>query len=257
MSMFASLRRWLGGRAEHEPSAIQWATAEAKIPALAWLDREERLRLRRLAVAFLAEKQFYGAQGLELDDAMMLEIALQACLLILPRGVEAYRGWVGIVVYPGDFVVPRSVMDNAGVVHEYDEAMLGEAWEGGPVILSWFDLPEQDELQMNVVIHEFAHKLDMANGGADGFPVLLPGMSRSAWSTAFSAAYEALCRELDRGIESWIDPYAGESPAEFFAVCAEAFFLEPEGLAEIYPEVYRQLARYFALDPVARSGAGA
>ena len=49
----------------------------------------------------------------------------------------------------------------------------------------------------NVVIHEFAHTLDMANGEADGFPPLRAGMSRAAWAQAFNAAYTDLCHRVD------------------------------------------------------------
>ena len=122
-------------------------------------------------------KEFHGAQGLRLTDEMLLGIALQACLPILNKGLDAYRSWVGVIVYPGNFVIPRHEMDEDGVVHEYDDEVLGEVWEGGPVVLSWFPghlAPDG----VNVVIHEFAHKLDMENGGADGFPRLPAGMSR-------------------------------------------------------------------------------
>ncbi len=129
---------------------------------------------------------------------MQLSIALQACLPILnlDTGLDAYRGWVGIVVYPGDFVIPRQIVDEDGIVHEFDDAVLGEAWEGGPVLLSWFD--DMNEVgDVNIVIHEFAHKLDMANGTADGMPALHDDMSRAAWIAAFKPAYEDFCRRVD------------------------------------------------------------
>ena len=98
---------------------------------------------------------------------MLLEIALQACVPVLNLGLDWYDDWVGVVVYPGDFVVPRRVTDDAGVVHEYEDTLVGEAWEGGPVLLSW--QPESLAADgINVVIHEFAHKLDMRNGEPDG-----------------------------------------------------------------------------------------
>ncbi len=127
----------------------------------------------------------------QLTAAMQLSIALQACLLILnlDTGLDAYRGWVGIVVYPGDFVIPRQIVDEDGIVHEFDDAVLGEAWEGGPVLLSWFD-DMHDVGDVNIVIHEFAHKLDMASGTADGMPALHDDKSRAAWVAAFKPAYE-------------------------------------------------------------------
>ncbi|MBS0544460.1 MAG: zinc-dependent peptidase [Proteobacteria bacterium] len=249
--MFAKLQQWLG--LKRPPPSIPdalWRRVEAALPFLDFLGADERLRLRDLARGFLAEKEFHGAQGLRLTDEMLLGIALQACLPILNKGLDAYRSWVGVIVYPGDFVIPRHEMDEDGVVHEYDDEVLGEAWEGGPVVLSWFPghlAPDG----VNVVIHEFAHKLDMENGGADGFPRLPAGMSREAWAGVFSSAYEAFCDDVDAGRDTVLDPYAAESPGEFFAVASEAFFETPAILSEDHPDVYAQLAAFYGSDPAA------
>lgn len=247
--MFESLRRWLG-RKEARPAVAPalWEKVEGPLACLAHLAEPDRRRLRELALDFLAEKQFHGANGFELSDEIMLSIALQACLPILNLGLAAYRGWVGVVVYPGDFVVPRHVTDEDGVVHEYDDTVLGEAWEGGPVLLSWFDDPDEAG-GANVVIHEFAHKLDMLNGAVDGLPVLPGDLSRKEWSQSMEAAFDALCRQVDRGLPTFLDPYASQDPAEFFAVASEAFFQEPAGLLAAHPRVYRLLARFYRQDP--------
>ena len=247
--MFGALRRWLGGNPERPIVTPEtWAKVEAPLACLGHLDEADRLRLRDLAVEFLARKQFHGANDFELTDEIMLSIALQACLPVLNLGLEAYRGWVGVVVYPGDFVVPRRVMDEDGVVHEYDDTVMGEAWDGGPVLVSWFEDP--DEVGgVNVVIHEFAHKLDMLNGAVDGLPPLPDDLSRREWAKGMMTAYETLCRLVDRGLPTFLDPYASQDPAEFFAVASEAFFQEPAGLLAAHPEVYRLLARFYRQDP--------
>jgi len=247
--MFDKLKRWLAlpGRQGMPVPDELWARVEARLPFLAWLPDEAHSRLRTLSKDFLAEKEFYGARGLHLDDEIMLTIAVQASLPILNyRGLSAYHGWVGIVVYPGDFVVPQQVMDETGVVHEYEEILLGEARADGPVLLAWFD--DGSPADVNIVIHEFAHKLDMAEGDASGCPALPPGMSRKAWSQAFSAAYERLCRLDDAGIETILDPYATTNPAEFFAVASEAFFETPMNLRADFPDVYAQLVMFYGLD---------
>lgn len=248
--MLERLQRWLGiGK---KPVAIPdglWARTESRLPLLDFLDPADRLRLRELAQAFLTEKQFHGAQGLVLTDEIMLGIALQACLPVLNIGLHAYRGWVGIIVYPGDFIVQRKDMDDAGVVHEYEDEVLGEAWEGGPVLVSWFD-GDDSPAGVNVVIHEFAHKLDMENGGVDGLPPLPAHMSRRDWAAAFTPAYESLCAQVDAGEETALDPYATEHPGEFFAVASEAFFETPGALQAAFPAVYAQLSLFYGLDPV-------
>jgi Mlc titration factor MtfA (ptsG expression regulator) len=247
------LKRWLalsGIRSNPVVPEELWAQVEARLPFLAWLPIEARSRLRALCKDFLAEKEFYGAHGLLLNDEIMLTIAMQACLPILNhRGLPAYHGWVGIVVYPGGFIAPQQIMDETGVVHEYEDILLGEAREDGPVLLAWFD--NGPPSGVNIVIHEFVHKLDMAGGDADGCPTLPPGMSRHAWTEAFTAAYERLCKLEDAGTETILDPYATTDPGEFFAVASEAFFESPMSLRADFPAVYAQLSAFYGLDTAA------
>ena len=250
--MLGFLRKWRRARrlAALNIAPELWQRVEDGLPFLDYLEAADRKRLRELAREFLVEKQFHGAHGLALTDDIVLAIALQACLPVLNIGLDAYRGWVGIVVYHGDFVIPRQEVDEAGVVHEYDDEVLGEAWEGGPVLVSWHG-GEDAPAGVNVVIHEFAHKLDMENGGVDGLPLLPPGMSRGAWAAAFGEAYERFCARVDAGEKTFLDPYASESPAEFFAVASEAFFEAPCAFEEEFPAVYEQLHRFYRLDPAA------
>ena len=218
---------------------------DALWPRLEFLPRSQKLK--DLALLFLAEKQFTAVHGLHLTDAMRVSIAAQACLPILELGLDWYSGWTGVVVYPGDFRVRRSEVDEDGVVHEWDDELAGEAMPGGPVVLSW-DAAANDPY-MNVVIHEFAHKLDMLDGIADGRPPLHAGMDARAWRKAFDDAYQGLCDAVDRGRDTWLDPYASEHPSEFFAVVSEAFFEDPKETRRRYPDVYDQLKRFYRQDP--------
>lgn len=253
--MIGRLRKWLERRklARIAVSETEWESVEARLPFLNRLDTAQRARLREMARQFLAEKQMSGARGLALQPEIQLSIALQACLPVLELGLEWYRGWIGIIVYPGDFVIPRLETDELGIVHEFDDAVLGEAWQGGPVLLSWF---EQNPDGINVVIHEFAHKLDMRDGCADGLPPLHQDMSRLAWLNAFEAAFEDFSRRVEnsatRGEDLALDPYAAAAPAEFFAVMSEAFFETPSLLMAEYPEVFEQLRLFYRQDPILR-----
>jgi hypothetical protein len=175
---------------------------------------------------------------------------VQACLPVLNLGLDRYDEWSEIVVHPGDFKVRVSETDDHGVVHEFDDERAGESWPGGPVVLSWDAAAHAPD--MNVVIHEFAHKLDMANGEADGNPPLHSGMDRRAWAQAFRVAYEGFCDVVDREKETWLDPYAAEAPAEFFAVISEAFFEAPNETRRRYPDVYEQLRLFYRQDPASR-----
>ena len=250
--MFSKIREWRRQRTarEYRVGDDLWAAVEAQLPFLAYLPEDDRPRLRRMALEFLADKEMSGTHGFVLTDRIRLGIALQACLPVLNLGLDWYRGWVGIVVYPGDFVIPREIVDEAGVVHAYDDHVVGEAWEGGPVLISWFERQEEAD-GMNVVIHEFAHKLDMLAGAVDGVPPLHEGMSRRAWVEAFRRGYRDFCEHVDRGEQTWLDPYAAESPSEFFAVAAEAFFETPLWLKADLPEVYEQFRLFMRQDPAA------
>ena len=232
------------------PDAL-WQETVDGLPFLANLTAGEKTELRALAEGFLAEKEFATAGGLELSDAMCVSIAAQGCLPILKLGLEAYGGWVGVIVYPDQFVIPRQIQDEFGVVHEYDEHASGEAWAGGPLIVSWRDA-QMAGAGYNVVIHEFAHKLDMLNGEADGVPALHSGISREEWETVLFAAYEDFCQRVDDGEDTWIDPYGAEDPSEFFAVLSESFFEMPDIVAGEYPELYALLCRYYRQEPLAR-----
>lgn len=246
-------------RARHLAIAeAQWQHAENNLPFLLYLGPDDRARLRLLARRFIADKQWSTAENLSLNADMQLAIALQACLPVLNLGLEWYSDWVGIVIYPGDFIIPRQWMDETGIVHEFDDEVLGEAWDGGPVLLSWFDTGHaptaetlQGETPINIVIHEFAHKLDMRHGVADGMPPLHPGMSRETWQRTMQDAFEDINLQLDRGEPIPIDPYGAEDPAEFFAVCSESFFTRPNTLLQDYPEVYAQLTLFYRQNPAA------
>jgi Mlc titration factor MtfA (ptsG expression regulator) len=228
-----------------------WQHVTRGLPFLRGLTDAEWQSLKELCVLFLQEKEIYGARGFIPTDAVRLSIAAQACLPILNLGLDAYQGWVGIVVYPGEFKVRREEMDENGVVHEYDDALSGEAWPGGPVILSWQDI-KLGNAGYNVVIHEFAHKLHMDRGHMDDFPLPHAHMDKGQWLSTWDAAYDEFCIEVDRGIHTLLDPYASEQPAEFFAVLSEAFFTLPQAVRSNYPELYRQLALFYRQDPAAR-----
>ncbi len=238
----------------HRPTAIPddlWAVTVMSLPFLEALDRDEQLQLKSLAESFLASKEFSTAGGLELSDEICVSIAAQGCLPILKLGLSAYRDWVGIIVYPDEFVVRRQFEDDSGVVHEYDDVLSGEAWEGGPLIVSWHDVKMAGD-GYNVVIHEFAHKLDMLNGDADGMPTLHSGLGESEWQDTFLSAYEDFCQRVDSGEDTLIDPYASDTPGEFFAVLSECFFEIPDVVAGEYPDLYDLLKRYYRQDPLTR-----
>jgi Mlc titration factor MtfA (ptsG expression regulator) len=247
------LRGWLFGKGESPVvSESDWQQTLA-LPLFDRLDNAERNRLRALAERLIRDKTFSVAAGAEIDGKVCAAIAAQAALPVLNLDLELYGAWQEIIIYPGEFVPEREVIDEAGVVHHVRHPMSGEAWEGGPVVLSWEDVRCSGQCDgYNVVIHEFAHKLDMANGAADGLPRLHSGIRAEYWAAAFAPAFEDFCRRVDSGEKTAIDPYAAESPAEFFAMLTEYFFELPMTLHTIYPAVYGLMQSYYRQDPLAR-----
>ncbi len=262
--LIGKLVNWLSGKREKNPvPEALWQETVANLPFLDGLTGEEKSRLRDLTETFLTEKEFTPAGGLELTDAMCVSIAVQGCLPILNLGLGYYRDWVGIVVYPDEFVIPRTVEDEFGVVHEYDDIASGEAWDGGPLLISWHDAQMAGD-GYNVVIHEFAHKLDMLNGEADGVPPLPSDLSRPEWEETLGTAFDDFCAQVEmaetraeQDDTPWenvlaLDPYASENPGEFFAVLTETFFEAPHILHTEYPALYKLFSRFYRQDPRAR-----
>ena len=235
------------------PSAEDWY--EASGAALFAGFREDDLqRLQALGEQLLADKALTPAQGAEPSGRDIATIALHAALPILKLGTSWYQGWKEVVLYPTQFVHEMDEMDEHGVVHHMHHVRSGEAWVGGPLVLSLEDLRWSGRGEgYDVVVHEFAHKLDMGKGGTvNGLPPLHGDMKVEDWAAAFEPAYQDFCRRVDAGEDTEIDPYASESPAEFFAVLSEYFFDLPEALVEAYPAVYDQLRRFYRQDPLER-----
>ena len=256
--MFTALQRWRRQRILRNNAIPEglWRDALESLPFLAIYNDTEIARLRDKVVLFLSAKSIVGARGHRVTPRQRVVIALQACVLVLNLDLAFYDGWENVVVYPDEFVPGWEWEDDAGVMHTNDEPMAGEAMEAGPVILSWADVEasqDWDASGMNLAIHEFAHKLDMRNGAANGCPPLPAEMPPHQWKKTMLAAYEHFQARVARGDRTAIDPYAAESPAEFFAVLSEVFFVEPRLLRHEYSGVYQQFARFYRQEPATRA----
>ncbi|KAF1699596.1 hypothetical protein CSC62_00605 [Pseudoxanthomonas jiangsuensis] len=242
-------------RLRPRPPAIDdalWDAACARLPWVAALDPARRERLRPLAARFLHEKTITPLDGLELAAGESVLLAALCCLPLLEFGGNGLHGWSQLLVYPEAFRVRRSHVDAAGVLHEWDDELIGEAWDHGPLILSWADVQadlEEPDAGYCVAVHEMAHKLDVLDGELDGTP-LLPARWQREWARDFQQAYDAFCAEVDAGRETAIDPYAAEAPEEFFAVASEYHFTAPALLRERMPAVAAHLARFYGPSPL-------
>jgi Mlc titration factor MtfA (ptsG expression regulator) len=257
------LSRWLGGlRQRREEAAVQrrtipddlWKRTLVRYPFLQRRDDPGAADLRRLTSLFLDRKEFSTVGDLRLNDAMVVAIAAQAVLPVLRLGLQPYDGFVGIVVHADQVRAPREVTDEDGIVHTYEEVLAGEAVQGGPVMLSWRDVRaagRQAGGAYNVVIHEFAHVLDLALAEGGGQPRLPADLPPAEWQAVLRRSFEAHGRRVDADEPSAVDGYGAESLAEFFAVASEAFFVTPAEMQNEHPALYGMLVRCYRQDPLA------
>ncbi|HEY5972617.1 MAG TPA: M90 family metallopeptidase [Pseudoxanthomonas sp.] len=227
--------------------ATTWHEVRGSVPWLHALDDTRDATLQALTARFLHEKAITPLGGLTLNALQRTQLAALCCLPLLEFGVEGLRGWSQLLVYPDAFRVRRSHADAAGVLHEYEDELIGESWDAGPLILSWADV--QADLAdpgagFCVAIHEMAHKLDALDGAMDGTPPL-PRQWQREWAGDFQRSYDAFCRQVDAGRETAIDAYAAESPEEFFAVASEYHFSAPAVLQAEMPQVAMHLQRFY------------
>ena len=247
--MFSIIKDWREQRILENSKFTNddWMQAAKRIVILDRLNDDEMSSLFKLATLFLADKSINGAQGFEITDAVRQSIALQACLPILILILEWYAGWSSIIIYPGSYKSETTTVDEFGIVHEGTQPRSGEAWQRGPVILSWKDAKHSGERDgHNVVIHEFVHKLDMLNGRANGFPPLQPDMNPNRWTEVMTRDFE----DFQNHRKSGLDRYGATNPAEFFAVLSEVFFETPQNLIGAYPDIYQLMVDFFRQNPM-------
>jgi Mlc titration factor MtfA (ptsG expression regulator) len=252
-------RRRLALQAEPLPEPVR-DVVDRRLEIRARLPADLRRRHDGLISAFLAEKRFVGCNGLVIDDEIRATIAAQACLLALGRPGSLYDELLSILVYPTAFWVDDEVHHEDGLVTKRRRALSGEAWDSHRVVLSWEDVADSAATQddgFNLVLHEFAHYLE-AEG--HGLPPLPPQRERSSaarvrarkiddWADDLADEFDALLDAVDRGEETFLDPYAAEDEAEFFAVATEDFYERSQRLREAHPRLYALLREFYGVDP--------
>ncbi len=227
-------------------------TLTDRLPFVARVPLAEQEQLKFLIKVFLADKEFYGCAGQEINDDIRVTVAAQACLLLLNQDRTPYPDLDSILIYPSTFVATREFANELGLVSTNHIAILGQSWSQGKVVLAWDNVKKgvmnlQDG--QNVVLHEFAHQLDHESGSTNGAPVLNTRGAYRSWAHVFSEEFEELQKDAVRGRHSLLDHYGATNPAEFFAVATETFFERPKEMAAYHQELYQQLKDYYKLDP--------
>ena len=245
-------------RSKQEREALQQPFPDAwrqrlayRWPLFTTLSVDERERLEDLIKQFLARVRFEAAQGFTVTDEMRVLVAAQACLPVLELGLDLYRQVTSVILHPRTVVLKGARNVGSHLFSDTDQALAGQAHHRGPVVLAWSTVAfeaRHHERGQNVVMHEFAHQLDMLDGMIDGTPPITNRDLRARWVAACTAEY----RKLRRGDEGFLRPYAATDTGEFFAVAVETFFTVPMAFADASPELYALLREVFAQDPAAR-----
>lgn len=247
-------QRWRRARLRAGVFPSAWRSVlRRRVPLVARLPANLQLRLKQDMRVFLAEKPFMGCAGLQVSDEMRVTVAALACLPLLGARRGYYPQLHRILLYPDAFMARHSQAYDDGVYSDGLQALSGQSWAEGQVILSWPDVVQgaaDPHDGRNVVIHEFAHQLDQAKGFANGAPLLKTRQAYRAWSSVMQVEFDALHRRLEAGEEGLIDAYAATNPAEFFAVCSEVFFEQASALAAQHPQLFAQLRAYYRIDPL-------
>jgi Mlc titration factor MtfA (ptsG expression regulator) len=157
----------------------------ARFPFLAARSDEDLQALRDMTTLFPRPKEFRRrarARGQRRDGGG--DRARRRACPALKLGLEWLDGFVGIVVHEDAVVASRQHEDEDGIVHAWDEELSGEAMSGGPVMLAWRDVEDAGESAAdgyNVVVHEFAHVIDMRGGVTAGLESVDPASERGDW----------------------------------------------------------------------------
>jgi len=247
--------KWIENRRNKikaQPFPKEWrAILKKNVPYFYSMPSDIQLQLKQHVMVFLQEKNFFGFEGVVIDDEIKVTIAAQACLLLLNRKTNYYSKLKSIYVYPAAFVTKHESRDAAGVLQNKPRVLSGESWELGKVILSWKDSKQGAQVfndGHNVVIHEFAHQLDQETGLANGAP-FLKSKKNQCWSHVLASEFEQLQSLAQKGMPTLLDHYGATNPAEFFAVASEVFFERPGEMKHQHSALYEQLKGFYRVNP--------
>jgi Mlc titration factor MtfA (ptsG expression regulator) len=256
--IFSWLKRRRRQKLLAEPFPAEWLKyLEANFAHYDLLTEEEQAKLRDDLRVLVAEKEWEGCGGLTITDEVKVTVAAQVALLVLGMEAHYFDRVVSVLVYPRRVQIPHYEAIGSGVALEGQRTIDGLAQYRGPVLLSWQEALEEGrdpEARANLVLHEFAHQLDMEDGEVNGTPLLTDRDLDRRWQEVMTEEYERLCDDVDEGLATLLDPYGATDAGEFFAVATECFFTRPRPLRRRHRELYEVFRDYYRQDPAKRVG---
>lgn len=237
-----------------QPFPREWLIhVERVAPQFSRLSVEDQTRLLQSIQIFLGEKSFLGCAGVQVTDELRVTVAAAACVLLigLPE-LDIFPRLREIIIYPHNLRETIEAIGPDGARYNIERIRAGEAWRRGPVVLAWNNVARSIQGPRdgyNVILHEFAHVIDLQNGEADGIPPIDDPELANRWRTLFFEEYRHFVAGERHGAMSFIDPYAATDPAEFFAVATEHFFEQPLEMRFVHPALYRLFVDFYRRDP--------
>ncbi len=242
-----------------KPFPVQWREIlENMVVHYGFLNSDEKTHLEQLVQVFMAEKNFQGCNELEMTDEIRVVISAEACMLLLGLSHDLFRKLITIFVYPSTVVTAPArggVFTQSPLIERQRTAILGQAFMRGPVVLVWDAVKKgarHPETGHNVVYHEFAHIIDMADGTVDGTPELHSRDQYKVWAEVFSKEFLDLRKRSEKGKNTFLDPYGATNEAEFFAVATEYFFDKPVKMQKSHKALYDVLSGFYMQDTAKR-----
>lgn len=249
------IRNWQRRRLRRQPFPTDWESIlQNKVSLYHRLPAGDRDELRWYIQSLLAEKVFEGCNGQVMTDEIRVTIAAYAGLLLLHRPNDCYPLLGTVLVYPTSFAAPVRQTDGHGIVTDTLEERLGESWETGSIVLAWDSLRDLGaglSGGLNLILHEFAHQIDIEEGISEGAPLRRRRECCADWFDLCNIEYARMRDNRRRGRPQVLDPYGYGSPAEFFAVATEIFFERPVRLKAHHAELYGELQAIYRQDPAA------
>jgi hypothetical protein len=235
-------------KAPGEPDRGWEEAARSVVSRWRHLDDDQTERLLDQARTFDREWFWEGLDGLHLTSRMRAAVTAQACLLTVNTGTSVLKDVTSVLVARRGSAKRTRHHVGGSLVTESEAHVTGEALLHGPLRLSWEQIETDlvSDSGQSVVLHEFAHKVDMADGVADGIPPLV-GRNQLA---EFDGIAQSVLDAIRSGEPS--DPlrdYATLNRSELFAVATESFFLRPADLRSRFEDLYRALALFYRQDP--------
>lgn len=226
------------------------------------LDPPRRERVHTVVAKMVPRVHWEGGSGFAVTDEMRATVSGAAALMTL--GLDEpfdFPKLHTVILYErgyrdrsnqGATILGGSSDPIFGEQVETSSARLGEAWQWGPVVLSWRDTLRSARARGrgdNLVLHEFAHHLDGLDGSTDGVPRMPTHETERLWYEVTEDEYHRLVGQARRHEVTLLDQYGATNRAEFFAVSTECFFERPHDLKERHAELFGLLATFYRQDP--------